>query len=259
MAIPTETIRALTGQLKNLSPQDATFARSLITSVEGRGFCTEKQEFWLTKMLAKANGEPDTKVEAVGDLARVYAMFETAKTHLKKPAIVLGYERNGRDGELKIYVAGERSSTPGALQVKDLDGTWWGRVHQNGNFEQSRRDPPPFTVVDILKRFSLDPVGEAARHGHLTGRCCFCNRHLEDERSTAVGYGPTCAGHFGLAWGSKAQGSPLTADPVAEDNDGPDPEDAAERQALDRAELYLDRDQREPADFDRWAGMLGGQ
>lgn len=240
MAIPTETISQLTRNLHKLSANDATFARSLITSVERGGFATEKQTFWLGKMLAKSNGESETKVEAVGDLARVYAMFETAKTHLKKPAIVLGYQRNGHQCELKIYVAGERSSTPGALQVKDLDGTWWGRVHQNGNFEQSRRDPPPFTVTDVLKRFSADPVAQASAHGHLTGKCCFCNRTLTDERSTAAGYGPVCASHFGLEWGAKAQSGPVAADPEPEDYDDRDDDYAAEGRAVAAAERSLE-------------------
>ena len=43
--------------------------------------------------------------------------------------------------------------------------------------------------------------------------CCFCNRALEDERSTAVGYGPICAGHFGLAWGNRP--AEFAATPVA--------------------------------------------
>jgi len=28
-------------------------------------------------------------------------------------------------------------------------------------------------------------------------------RGLDDERSVSVGYGPVCAGHYGLPWGEK--------------------------------------------------------
>lgn len=216
-----DTIRALTGTIKNLGEKDATFARSLIHSVEGRGFATEKQTYWLDQMLKKANGESGTTTVAVGDLGAVYQMFETAKAHLKSPKIVLGYSNAGRTSELTIYVAGPQSRTPGALQVKDADGTWWGRVHQDGNFEQSRRDPPPLGVTDILQRFAANPVGEASAHGFLTGKCCFCNRKLTDERSTAVGYGPVCAEHFGLAWGAKAASKPLTGDLLLEAQEDP--------------------------------------
>lgn len=201
--IPTDTIAKLTRGLNNLSEKDRGFARDLIRSVEGRGFSTEKQTYWLELLAKRSAGEAETKTEAVGDLAAIYVLFNTAAEHLKHPKIVLGYNRAGRTSELTIYVAGERSSTPGVLQVKDGD-TWFGRVHQNGNFEHSRRDPPPPAVTDALMRFAIDPAGEAAKHGHLTGKCCFCNRALTDERSTAVGYGQTCAAHFGLPWGAKA-------------------------------------------------------
>ena len=249
----TDDIAALTRNLRNLTGSDADFARSLIRSVESHGFATEKQTYWLQRMARKAAGLPEveTKTAAVGDLAAVYAMFETAKKHLKKPAVVLGYSRAGRTSELTIYVAGPQSRTPGALQVKDDDGTWWGRVHQDGNFEQSRRDPPPMGVVDILRRFAADPMTVAAEHGHLSGKCCFCNRKLTDPKSTAVGYGPICAEHFGLAWGSRAAQAarepqslqlaatgasdderPSAAAPVAANDEGPDPEDMAERNAV---------------------------
>ncbi len=247
----TDTIRALTGAIRNLDAKDAEFARSLIRSVESRGYASEKQQLWLTKMLQKATGtEPPTSA-AVGDLGAVYAMFETAKAHLKRPAVVLGWS----GGELRIHVAGERSRFPGALQVTDENSdAWWGRVHQNGTFEMSRRTPPPADVTAALQRFAADPIKVAAEHGHLTGKCCFCNRALTDPKSTAVGYGPTCAAHFGLAWGSKAAEAaqkpvlPLGASTVAEtaerplapqmraaDDDGPAPEDMAERLAASRA------------------------
>lgn len=203
MAIPTDTISKLTRGLNNLQEKDRTFARSLIQSVERAQFATEKQTYWLDLLAKRAAGEAETKTEAVGDLAAIYKLFNAAAEHLKHPKIVLGYTRGQYTSELTIYVAGERSSTPGVLQVKDGD-TWFGRVHQDGNFEHSRRDPPPASVTDALMRFAMDPAGEAAKHGHLTGKCCFCNRKLTDERSTAVGYGQTCAAHFGLAWGAKA-------------------------------------------------------
>jgi len=44
---------------------------------------------------------------------------------------------------------------------------------------------------------------QAARFGAITGQCVFCGRRLTDERSIAVGYGPTCASHNGLPWGEK--------------------------------------------------------
>jgi hypothetical protein len=40
-----------------------------------------------------------------------------------------------------------------------------------------------------------------ALYGHRTGACVFCSHPIDDERSLAAGYGPICAGNFGLPWG----------------------------------------------------------
>src|SRR4051794_7329117 len=55
----------------------------------------------------------------------------------------------------------------------------------------------------IYDENTIRPAGFAREHGRLTGRCCFCNQALCDERSTAAGYGETCARHFSLPWGEK--------------------------------------------------------
>ena len=38
---------------------------------------------------------------------------------------------------------------------------------------------------------------EAQAFGRQHGLCCACARHLDDDRSLAVGYGPVCADHYG--------------------------------------------------------------
>lgn len=235
---PAELTRHLTAGLRNLDAKDAEFARDLLRKGEMYGY-SEKQLYWVWRLGARAHGEsetPTTVKQAIGSLASVYAMFETAKAHLKHPAIVLGYQ----GGELRIYVATEQSRFPGAIQVKDeASDTWFGRVHQDGTFEQSRRHTPPPAVGMALTRFAADPIHVAAEHGHLTGRCCFCNRKLTDPKSTEAGYGPVCAQHFGLAWGARANSRALAGVTDLGQDDGPDPEDAAERQAVARAEALL--------------------
>ena len=58
--------------------------------------------------------------------------------------------------------------------------------------------------VSILAQLATQPAQLAAKHGKLTGHCCFCNSELSDEKSTNVGYGPVCAKRWGLPHGSKA-------------------------------------------------------
>lgn len=144
----------------------------------------------------------------VGDLSGIIAMFDKARQHLKFPAIVMSVPKAG-ELTMRINVAGLQAKHPGTLNVADgkkpdFPGdrrTWFGRVMKDGNYVPSKDAHE--AIAERLVEFAKDPLRVAAEHGRLTGRCCFCNRHLQDERSTAVGYGPTCAEHYGLAWGVK--------------------------------------------------------
>lgn len=250
MATPMELVRELSAGMRTLNDGDRRFATSLLDGFAKYGSFTDKQLYWVNKMLerVRAGGQVVTTIETVGDLAGVYALFNTAKQHLKFPAIVLGYTRGHEQRELRITVATAKSSTPNALQVKDEEsGTWFGRIHTDGRFEHSRRDAPPSGLTQVLRAFAAEPAKVAAEHGHLTGKCCFCNRQLTDERSTAVGYGATCAEHFGLPWGAKAAKA-ATARLVA------DEPDLAGEEEFDRAE---DRAIRSAEDQERYERMDG--
>jgi hypothetical protein len=78
---------------------------------------------------------------------------------------------------------------------------WFGRIAIDGTFIPARdAEGKEAALAGILSRFAAEPAQVAGEHGKLTGACCFCNRALEDARSTAVGYGPICAGNYGLPW-----------------------------------------------------------
>jgi hypothetical protein len=145
----------------------------------------------------------------VGDLSGILALFAKAQGHLKFPAIVLSVPE--AQETIRVSVAGESARVPGSLTVVSMTQRdyqdrklWYGRVLLTGAFEASRTigekaDP----ITARLRDFACDPVKIATEHGRLTGRCCFCHQTLRDERSTAVGYGETCASHWGLAWGAR--------------------------------------------------------
>ncbi len=141
----------------------------------------------------------------VGDLAGVYELFEKARQHLKFPKVVLMLPSGGI---LKLSVAGPKAKKPGTINVTNGAafgvGKWFGRILQSGTMEQGRRDQPTSEMIDLLRMFAKAPADTAAAFGKLTGKCCFCNTALTDEKSTDVGYGPVCAGHYGLPWGKAA-------------------------------------------------------
>ncbi len=145
----------------------------------------------------------------IGSMDTLLALFDRASQHLRFPGIVL--KVHNTDYTIRVKRAGAQSSQPGTLNVQDENHfvstrygrghKWYGRVHRNGEFEMAHDTPT--IIASRLSEFAADPVRVASEHGRLTGRCCFCNKALDDERSTAVGYGPVCAGHYGLPWGDR--------------------------------------------------------
>jgi hypothetical protein len=199
-------IQTLQQNLSALPERDQAFASSLLTQAAGRGLSV-KQLHWVTVLAQRATGQGPAKV-AVGSIAKVVEMIATASAKLKFPAILLA---NAEVGTIRVSVAGPASREPGSLNVtssdKGADGRrkWFGRVTKAGVFEPGNRlsADEAQAVGKTLVAFAEDPEGVAAAYGHKTGACCFCGIALTDGRSLAAGYGPVCAGNFGLAWGGK--------------------------------------------------------
>jgi len=139
---------------------------------------------------------------AIGDLSGVMALFAKAKGHLKAPAIVLQVG----EMELRLSIAGPAARAPGTVNVATNEGfqhsRWFGRILLDGQFEASPREPTPPGLIEGLQRFACDPAGVAAEHGRLSGKCCWCNQRLTDERSTSVGYGKRCSEVWGMPYPS---------------------------------------------------------
>jgi hypothetical protein len=191
-------LEAIIPTLKNPS-----FAQSLVSQSKTKSL-SDKQMFWVNKIVEDTI-TPKAAAVNVGDLSRIIMLFDNARQHLKFPAIVMSVP--AADMTIRVNVAGVQSKHPGTLNVADgkkpdFPGDrreWYGRVMKDGSYLPSAKAHA--AIADRLRAFAVDPAGVAAEHGKLTGRCCFCNKHLQDERSTAVGYGATCAKHYGLPWG----------------------------------------------------------
>lgn len=198
-----EAIDTLKANVSNLPLRGQDFAKSLLDQFARKGNLSDKQWPYVVKLARESVGQVEApKSTQVGSMKPLVALFAKAKAHLKRPAIVLS---NPDVGEIRLSEAGATARVPGSINVTTPgpygERVWYGRITVDGSFQQSPKVVAPTALVDAIRVFAEDPVGQAAKHGHLTGRCCFCNRKLEDERSTAVGYGPICADHFGLPWG----------------------------------------------------------
>lgn len=147
-----------------------------------------------------------SKPTNIGSFEEVITLMQRGSTKLRFPKIRLQTE----DGQkVVLSVAGAKSKAPGTVNVTDggsfEDGTWFGRVAPDGKWSPSGRVPPATqaSVTTLLTALAQDAAGTAAKYGKITGQCCFCSKPLNDARSTAVGYGKTCAANYGLPWGEK--------------------------------------------------------
>lgn len=216
-------VRTLVANYHLLPAKDRDFAVSLLHGWSNhleRGWrFSEKQAEWIVKLAARSTGDvPRRESVSVGDLSGLLAIFKRAGEKLKRPSIV-ALAPNGK--EIKLSVAGQRSSRPGTINVAENapfgEGEWYGRITAEGEFEPSARSNGA-SLTDWLREFAADPAKTAAKSGHLTGKCCFCNRKLDDERSTAVGYGPVCADNYGLHYPTAKEArnaSPFACDEAA--------------------------------------------
>lgn len=155
-------------------------------------------QYWLEKLAGRIDApEPERVKTQVGDLGGVMALFDKARQHLKSPAVVIGLGGT----EVRLSLAGPTARVPGSINVASNAGfgasDWFGRILATGEFEASPRLATPDGLIADLQRFAAEPAKMASEHGKLTGKCCFCNTALTDARSTAVGYGPTCAKKWG--------------------------------------------------------------
>ena len=200
------TIETLAKNLPALSPKDQEFALSLLAAhkrcaQKGWNFSL-KQAHWCAVLAERATSPKaaPAPVAHLGDMAGLLEIFEKAATKLKHPAIVV----MSPVGEIRLSVAGQKAKFPGTINVAEDkpfgEATFFGRITKAGALTPGSKGCP-VELVEFLTGFAQEPAKYAAAHGHATGACCFCSKKLTDPKSLAVGYGPTCADHYGLPWG----------------------------------------------------------
>jgi hypothetical protein len=209
-----EAISALACKVraKALPAHQLPFAESLLKNAHR---LSEKQAYWVRKLAA---GKAERATVELGSFEGIAELFGRVASRLKHPSIQLAVF----DQRVSVKMAGGRSRYVGQLHITDGarygENRYFGRIDKVGRFHEGRDVLPGLT--DALKDFAAEPARVAAEYGRLTGHCCFCAKQLTDERSTAVGYGETCAGNWGLPWGVKAaHGAPESpqADPMADE------------------------------------------
>jgi len=181
----------------------SNFVVSITERFEQKGNWSSGQRPWAHKIANEIKDRTDNPPErklSTEVFPELVDMMQSAADKLKHPRIVVQLDA----GTIRLSVAGERAQVPGSVNVTSdgayEDRTWYGRIHLDGRFEQSRRGAPDW-IIGALAEFNENPAEAASLQGQRYGSCCFCRRELTTNESLAVGYGPICADHYGLPWG----------------------------------------------------------
>ncbi len=137
-----------------------------------------------------------------GPYMPLVSLLTRAGENLKKPKVTFV---NGPT-RLQISLAPATGRNPGAIYLKGGQSSdYVGKVSSMGSLQllSSLDEVTNVQYTSLVDDLNSDPVNAAVNYGAKTGRCCFCNLPLKDERSTAHGYGPTCAKNWGLPWSTK--------------------------------------------------------
>ena len=212
------------------------FASDLVKRWASRGNFSPKQQYWVNVLIEKGKAEwlnhpSDTTFSDYDAVVELVARAgDTGTKALKEPRITLwATAPDGHTREVWVRTPGTKRKSdrdiPSDLLVVEIIHRAQKHASVNHKGHETTRGNPAekevagyisvvtneFTpsnrtvmdqhwVVDMLEDFKTDPIEKMAEMGRLAGRCCFCNKQLEDERSTAHGYGPVCAKNYRLPW-----------------------------------------------------------
>lgn len=174
------------------------FAKSLLDGVRKYGSLTEKQLAAVYRIMADdADKAQQPKAEQtkidMSDLLHRFGLAQEAG--IKRPKV--------NTGDLLFSLAPANGRNAGHVYVKGEKDCWGerpylGKITPEGELYPSRDASPE--VIKRIAEIGADVVGSAKAHGAQHGNCCFCNRDLTTDESVSNGYGPICAGRYGLPW-----------------------------------------------------------
>jgi hypothetical protein len=180
-------------------------AASLIRAYRSVRGITEKQALFLVDLISKVRTRPLDAIK----LPNICALLEHAASHgVKQAKIRLQLPDDAGEINLRRYWK------TGVIYVTDTHRTFtdntgtkrprrYGLITVEGIFKayDSAHADTLNQIIPKLTAFNANPHEAARVEGHATGHCIFCSRALTDARSVEMGYGSTCADHYGLPWG----------------------------------------------------------
>lgn len=152
---------------------------------------------WLHKLALDAI-KPKAEAKTI-NAEKIKKLFDTAlASGMKRPRIKTIVNKV----MFAFNLAGSNSKWAGSIYVK-VDGAYAGRITEGLYYPTLDTFNNKKYAIEAFKVIAAAPKSILAIAGKETGNCCYCWRELTDPRSLAVGYGPICAGKYGLPWGDK--------------------------------------------------------
>ena len=172
--------------IKILENETSEFAKSLVFQhTNSKRPLSQNQWNWVHKIVHD-RATPKSKAKPL-DVPRIMGLLTTASQHMNFPKI--------RFDEMQLSYA----KKSGKAWLKS-DGVLVGMVEPGETIIKPIRGGFSVEEAKLIRLFNADPIKFAMHKGRLLGNCIFCYRALSDNRSTAVGYGKTCARHYSLPW-----------------------------------------------------------
>lgn len=201
-------VKELAGLKPKMSEWQVSFAASLVQNYNKWGRLTPKQfncvEEMVKQLKSGQSGPAQIPILEDVQVSNIKAMFDKAATKLNRMAVTLRTSTSGQS--VTFRGAGKNSKWHGTIFIDvEVQGSQLavGRINTKGQLESNKLNLSEWDGVRLLvKAFNDNPEQVARTHGTTTGKCCFCRKGLNDSRSLDVGYGPICAGNYGLAWGA---------------------------------------------------------
>jgi hypothetical protein len=212
-------VERLEAAIDQLPQKDQSFGRSLCTSYHDRGL-TDKQQFWVGKLLERIGeyheGTASSQPEQVFNGQAIRNLLQHAAEKLRYPKlryktdggsrVVLGYASEGKWTGCVFITNGASAQTGGKKR--------YGFISKFGNGKLDYSSPPD--VKKLILQIAENPTVEAIHQGKKHFNCCFCGLDLTNKSSQHYGYGPICAGKYGLPWGDTGDSTDEEAAALAE-------------------------------------------
>lgn len=191
--------KVLQAKIECLRNHDSSFAKSLVQQFDRNAGLSPKQWFHVDRMIKELEEMPEQDATIEPDMGQ-FGIFrailnEGIESGLKKPTIVVE--------AYHFSFAPATGKNPGCIYVKGANtGRYmgkidkWDRLHCGARVDGENLQRLAGMTIEDLKELMV-------MQGKESGSCCFCSRELTDGRSVEKGYGPVCAGRYGLPWGKK--------------------------------------------------------